>query len=46
VRIGGVELPNKKRIEIALTYIYGIGDSLSGEDLDRAQVDVDERSRE
>ena len=28
-RIKGVDIPDKKRIEIALTYIYGIGRSLS-----------------
>lgn len=29
-RIAGVDLPKNKKIEIALTYIYGIGDALSG----------------
>ena len=28
-RIKGVDIPNNKRIEIALTYIYGVGRSLS-----------------
>ena len=28
-RIGGVELPNQKRLEVALTYVYGIGISRS-----------------
>ena len=28
-RIAGVDLPNEKRVEIALTYIYGIGLTLS-----------------
>ncbi len=46
MRIGGVELPNKKRIEIALTYIYGIGDSLSDEILDKSQVDGDKETHE
>ena len=30
-RIAGVDLPNEKRVEIALTYIYGIGLSTSQE---------------
>ena len=30
-RIKGVDIPNNKRIEIALTYIYGIGRSLSNQ---------------
>jgi len=46
VRIGGVDLPNDKRIEIALTYIYGIGRSLSNEVLDKSQVDGDKKTHE
>ena len=37
-RIAGVDLPRNKRIEIALTYIYGIGHTLSQRILDRAGV--------
>jgi small subunit ribosomal protein S13 len=39
VRLVGVDLPANKRIEVALTYIYGIGDSLAREILDRVKVD-------
>lgn len=46
MRIGGVDLPNDKRIEIALTYIYGIGRSLSNEVLDKSQVDGDKKTHE
>ncbi len=42
-RIAGVNLPNK-RIEIALTYIYGIGRSLSNKILGQAQVDKNKRT--
>lgn len=42
-RIAGVELPRNKRIEIALTYIYGIGRSRSQEILQRARVSPDKR---
>ena len=38
-RIAGVDLPNKKRAEIGLTYIYGIGRSRSLSLLFRANVD-------
>ena len=41
VRIVGVDLPQNKRGEIALTYIYGIGRSSAGKILDKAQVDRD-----
>lgn len=38
-RIAGVDLPRQKRIEIGLTYIYGIGRSTSREILDRLAID-------
>jgi len=38
-RIAGVDLPRTKRIEIALTYIYGIGRATSNEILAKAGVD-------
>lgn len=37
-RISGINIPLNKRVEIGLTYIYGIGPSLSREVLDRAGV--------
>jgi len=43
-RIAGVDLPRKKRIEIALTYIYGIGRSSSQKILTEAGVDWDTKS--
>ncbi len=43
-RIAGVDLPKRKRIEIALTYIYGIGRSNSQKILQRAGVDLDAKS--
>ena len=39
-RIAGVDLPKKKRIEIGLTYIYGIGRSTSRQILDQLNIDV------
>ncbi len=38
-RIVGVDLPNEKRGEIGLTYIYGIGKSNAGKILDKAGID-------
>ncbi|MFV8749225.1 30S ribosomal protein S13 [Nannocystaceae bacterium ST9] len=37
-RIAGVDLPRNKRVEVALTYIYGIGSTSSREILDKAGV--------
>ncbi len=45
-RIAGVDLPREKRIEIGLTYIYGIGRARSNSILHRAQVDTNKRVRE
>ena len=41
VRIAGVNIPNEKRIEIALTYIYGIGRNLSRDLLMKLKIDLD-----
>ena len=41
IRIVGVDLPQNKRGEIALTYIYGIGRSSSAKILNKAGVDRD-----
>jgi small subunit ribosomal protein S13 len=38
-RIAGVDLPRNKRIEISLTYIYGIGRTLSGQICGKANID-------
>ncbi len=43
-RIAGVDLPKSKRIEVALTYIYGIGPSRSGRILERTGVDPNRRT--
>lgn len=43
-RIAGVDLPRNKRMEIALTYIYGIGKSASGKILEAANVDKDKKT--
>lgn len=43
-RIAGIDLPRNKRIEVALTYVYGIGRSTSQEILTKAGVDSNTRS--
>ena len=43
-RIKGVDIPNNKRIEISLTYIYGIGRSLSNQILENVNVDKNKRA--
>jgi small subunit ribosomal protein S13 len=45
-RIAGVDLPRGKRIEIALTYIYGIGRTRAGEILDACGVDPSRRAQD
>lgn len=44
VRIVGIQLPAGKRMEFALTYIYGIGPARSREILAEAKVDINKRS--
>jgi small subunit ribosomal protein S13 len=45
-RIAGIDLPRNKRVEIGLTYIYGIGRSLSNEILRKAGVNPDTQVKE
>lgn len=45
-RIAGVDLPKNKRVEVALTYLYGVGPSLSQVLLTRAQVNPDTRVKD
>jgi small subunit ribosomal protein S13 len=45
-RIAGVDLPREKRLEIALTYIYGVGRTTSKRILEQAGVGLDTRVRD
>ena len=45
-RIAGVDIPNNKRIEIALTYIYGIGPKSAKDILDQTGIDPDIRAKD
>ena len=45
-RIAGVDLPREKRVEVGLTYVYGIGHSSAVRILKEAGVDLDTRVRD
>ena len=45
-RISGIDLPRDKRIEVALTYIYGIGPSRAAKVLEIAKIDPDTRVKD
>ena len=45
-RIAGVDLPNEKRAEIGLTYIYGIGRATANEILAKAEINPDTRIKD
>ncbi len=46
LRIASVNLPDNKRIEIALTYLYGIGRPTSRKILDSLGIDIDTRTKD
>ena len=45
-RISGVDIPNQKRVEIALTYIYGIGLKSYKDILAKTGIDPDKRAKD
>ncbi|MBI1871276.1 MAG: 30S ribosomal protein S13 [Chlamydiae bacterium] len=45
-RILGVDIPKDKRVEIALTYLFGVGKSLSNEILKKTQISPDVRAKD
>lgn len=45
-RIAGVDIPDNKRSEVALTYIFGIGKSMSKSILTKAKVSLDKKVRD
>ena len=44
-RIAGVDLPNEKRLEVALTYIYGIGPMTAQKILKKTGISPDVRAK-
>ncbi len=45
-RIAGVNIPDNKRIQIALTYIYGIGDTLAKKILTETKIDFNKKAQD
>ena len=45
-RISGVDIPNAKRVEVAVTYIYGIGPKSSKNILAKTGIDPDKRAKD
>ncbi|MGK7395972.1 MAG: 30S ribosomal protein S13 [Candidatus Cyclobacteriaceae bacterium M3_2C_046] len=45
-RISGVDIPDNKRGEVALTYIYGIGRSSAKQILEKAGIDIDKKVKD
>jgi len=45
-RISGVDIPSEKQVKVSLTYIFGIGRSVSGEILKKAGVDPNVRTKD
>ncbi|MDA2936099.1 30S ribosomal protein S13 [Patescibacteria group bacterium AH-259-L05] len=45
-RIVGVNLPSNKRVEIGLTYIFGIGRNLSNKILNEADIDINKQAKD
>ncbi len=46
MRIFGVNIPDNKRIEVSLTYIYGVGQTLSKKTLTAAKISPDKRAKD
>lgn len=46
IRIAGIDLPEQKKVNIALQYIYGIGSKVSAEVIREANIDPDKRTRD
>lgn len=45
-RIAGVDIPLEKRIEVGLTYIYGVGKVISKDILEEAKIDINTKSKD
>ncbi len=45
-RIAGVNIPENKRVQVALTYIYGIGRHLSDKILNELKIDINKRAKD
>jgi small subunit ribosomal protein S13 len=45
-RISGIDIPNEKRIEVSLTYLYGVGNTLAKKILVQANIDLNKRAKD
>lgn len=45
-RIKGIDIPNEKRVEVALTYIFGIGRQLSKQILKTCDINLDKKAKD
>lgn len=45
-RIAGVDIPRQKRVEVGLTYLYGIGSKIAKEILEKTKINPDTRVRD
>lgn len=45
-RVSGIDLPNNKRIETALTYLFGVGDTTAKKILTEAKIDANKRAKD
>lgn len=45
-RLAGIDIPNEKRIEVALTYVYGIGLTLSRKILEATNINLNTRTKD
>lgn len=46
LRLVGIDLPENKRVEVALTYVYGIGPKIAKTILERAKIDLNLRAKD
>jgi small subunit ribosomal protein S13 len=46
MRIAGINIPDNKRVEVALTYVFGVGLTLSKQILKATKIDPDKRSKD
>jgi small subunit ribosomal protein S13 len=46
LRLVGIDLPENKRIEVAITYIYGIGPKVARDVLESAKIDLNTRAKD
>ncbi len=46
MRLLGINIPDNKRVEISLTYLYGVGRTLSRDILKNTKIDMDKRAKD